>query len=464
MNTKPQKTRNNVLVITGDPLGAKMAGPAIRALNFAEQIAKVCTVRVITTNVCELQRDDFEISRVAEKTDISAHEEWADVIVVQGNILNVFPQLQKTKKFLVCDLYDPMQLEQLEQGKDPKLGIWNNRIAAANHLLVTQLRLGDFFLAASERQRDFWLGALATLGRINGGIYEADNTLENFIALAPFGLPEKPPRKTAEPLRGVVKGIENDDKVIVWAGGIYNWFDPETLVAAVSKLAKKHRTVKLFFMGTQHPHPGVPEMEVLQRTRELADKLKLTNKHVFFNTEWVPYDERHNYLLSADVGVSTHFDHIETRFSFRTRILDYLWAGLPIVTTEGDAFAELVAERELGVVVPERDVDQLVEALERTLFEKKFVAACKSNVKTIRPDFIWPVVAAPLVDFCQNPHHAADRVYTDRHGRKRRPPFVSSSGVFLRTRLRATYLYVTFQVEGMRGITDIIRRKLSRFS
>lgn len=462
MNTKPQKARNSVLIITGDPLGIRMAGPAIRALNFAEQIAKVCTVRVITTNVCELQRDDFEISRVAEKTDISAHEQWADVIVVQGNILNVFPQLQKTKKFLVCDLYDPMQLEQLEQGKDPKIGIWNNRIAAANHLLVTQLRLGDFFLAASVRQRDFWLGALATLGRINGGIYEADNTLENFIALAPFGLPEKPPRKTAEPLRGVVKGIEEDDKVIVWAGGIYNWFDPETLVSAVGKLAKRHKNVKLFFMGTQHPHPGVPEMEVLQRTRELADKLKLADKHVFFNTEWVPYDERHNYLLSADVGVSTHFDHVETRFSFRTRILDYFWAGLPIVTTEGDAFAELVEERELGVVVPERDVDQLVDALERTLFEKKFIEECKSNVKTVRSDFVWSVVSAPLVDFCQTPHFAADRTYRDRKGVDHRPPFLASNSMFLTTRLRLNYLFMTYRREGFSGLQQIIKSKISR--
>ena len=59
--------QKNVLIITGDPLGEKVAGPAIRALNFAEQIAKVCTVRVVTTNVCELQRDDFEVSKVAKK-------------------------------------------------------------------------------------------------------------------------------------------------------------------------------------------------------------------------------------------------------------------------------------------------------------------------------------------------------------------------------------------------------------
>jgi glycosyltransferase involved in cell wall biosynthesis len=464
MSDAPAKSRNNVLIITGDPLGAKMAGPAIRALNLAEQISRVCDVRVLTTNLCELERAEFEILHAAEKSDITEHESWADVIVLQGNILNVFPKLQKTKKYLVCDLYDPMHLEQLEQGKDPKLGIWNNRIAAANHLLTTQLQLGDFFLAASERQRDFWLGALATLGRINGRVYESDNTLENLMAIVPFGLPEEPPVQTRDPLRGVVDGINKDDKIIIWAGGIYNWFDPETLVAAVARVADKHANVKLFFMGTQHPHPGVPEMDVLNRTRALADELQLTGSHVIFNSEWVPYKERQNYLLSADVGASTHFDHIETRFSFRTRILDYLWAGLPVVTTAGDSFAELVDQHELGVVVPERKIAQLAEALERALFNKRFVAECKLNVETVRAKFAWHVVAAPLVSFCQAPHFAADRTYSDRKGVSHRPPRIRGESLFLPVRLRFANLLVAYRREGFAGVRSIIRNKFCQRS
>lgn len=455
--------RNNVLIITGDPLGEKMAGPAIRALNFAEQIAKVCTVRLVTTNICELQRDDFEIARATKHKDISAHEDWANVIVVQGNILSVFPKLQKTKKYLVCDLYDPMQLEQLEQGKDPSLAVWNNHIAAANHLLVTQLRLGDFFLAASERQRDFWLGALATLSRINGGVYNADNTLENFIALAPFGLPDAPPIQSAEPLRGVIDGIDEDDRVIIWAGGIYNWFDPETLVEAVGVLSRNHPEVKLFFMGTQHPHPGVPEMEVLNRTRQLADELALTNRHVFFNTDWVPYNERQNYLLTADIGVSTHFDHVETRFSFRTRILDYMWAGLPIVTTQGDSFAELVAQKGLGIVVGECDAQKLVTALETILFDEKIASQCRSNVRLESREFQWSKTSETLVHYCRNPRYAPDRTYSSRSGKLRRVPlFVSKESFWNRLKNRMVLYYLTWKRLGFGGIMLKFNEKVQR--
>ena len=46
------------------------------------------------------------------------HEKWADVIIMQGHALQYFPSLETTTKVLVVDVYDPMHLEQLEQGRD----------------------------------------------------------------------------------------------------------------------------------------------------------------------------------------------------------------------------------------------------------------------------------------------------------------------------------------------------------
>ncbi len=129
---------------------------------------------------------------------------------------------------------------------------------------------------------------------------------------------------------------------------IYNWFDPLTLLHAVDKLRARVPEVRLFFLGMKHPNPHVPEMRMAVETRALADELGLTGTHVFFNEGWVEYDDRQNFLLEADVGVSTHLDHVETEFSFRTRILDYFWAGLPVVATGGDSLAELIEERWRG--------------------------------------------------------------------------------------------------------------------
>ena len=45
-----------------------------------------------------------------------------------------------------------------------------------------------------------------------------------------------------------------------------------------------------------------------------------------------------------------------TTKTFRTRLLDYIWAGLPMVVTRGDPLAELVDVQRLGIVVPPGDV------------------------------------------------------------------------------------------------------------
>nr|MDQ3579734.1 glycosyltransferase family 4 protein [Actinomycetota bacterium] len=207
---------------------------------------------------------------------------------------------------------------------------------------------------------------------------------------------------------GGVPGISESDKVILWAGGIYDWFDPTTLVRAVGRLSERRPMVRLFFLGLKHPNSSVLTTPKIAEIRALSDALGLTEKFVFFNEGWVDYHDRQNYLLDADVGVSTHIQHIEATFSSRTRILDYLWAGLPIVSTAGDTFADLITQQQLGVAVPERDVDALVEALDRCLFDEDFAAACRTNVARVAADFSWGEVLEPLLAFCRSPQRASD--------------------------------------------------------
>jgi glycosyltransferase involved in cell wall biosynthesis len=262
-------------------------------------------------------------------------ERWCDVLIFLGLLLEIHPWLKKSNKVVVADIYDPFHLEVLEQAKDQGERVRAKAATDTTLALNEQLRRGDFFLCASDKQRDFWLGQLAAVGRINPLTYDQDETLGSLIAPVAFGVPDDAPVHSRQVLKGVVPGIGNGDKVILRGGGVYNWFDPLTLVRAVQQLHARHSEVRLFFLGMKHPNPDVPDMRMAWETRQLADSLGLTDKVVFFNEAWVAYDERQNYLLESDLGVSTHLDHVETAFSFRTRILDYLWAGLPVVATGG---------------------------------------------------------------------------------------------------------------------------------
>lgn len=397
-----------VLVATPDVLTARMAGPAIRAWNIAQVLSKDHQVELVTiSDLCSLSSPSFGV-RAVDDEELERLEKWADVLILQGFILLGRPFLQQSEKVLIFDVYDPLHLEQLELTRNDDDGARRGAVRVATDVLNQQLRRGDYFLCASPKQRDFWLGQMAALGRINPLTYDEDETMASLIGVVPFGLPAEPPVAGRPAIRGVVPGIDEGDDVILWGGGVYNWFDPLTLIQAVDRLRRRRPRVRLYFMGMKHPNPSVPKMRVETATREMAATLGLTGSHVFFNEGWVEYDDRHNHLLEADIGVSTHLDHVETAFSARTRILDYVWAGLPVVATEGDGFAELIERESLGITVPPGNVAALEEALFRLLEDSEHASLCRKNLTAVRVRFTWPRVLEPLVTFCRAPRRAPD--------------------------------------------------------
>ena len=205
-------------------------------------------------------------------------------------------------------------------------------------------------------------------------------------------------------------GIGVDDTVLIWGGGIWDWLDPLTVIRAMAEVRAARPDVKLFFLGHQHPNPAdVPVMPMYDRAVALAKELGLYGETVFFNDRWVPYEERGSYLLEADLGISAHQEHVETRFAFRTRLLDYIWAGLPMVVTGGDTLAELVAARGLGAVVPVGDVAGFARAILELLSEDDRRARRAGAFEAAREELIWPKALAPLLSVCRRPRYAPDR-------------------------------------------------------
>ena len=447
-------SRHRILVVTGEPLLDRMAGPAIRAWEIAKALAPEHEVRLASTGGVKVTHAEFEVlaaggSALRELTD------WADVIVFQGFLLEAAPWLRASSKIIVADVYDPFHLEQLEQARDLGSEGRATSVRETTRILNEQLERADFLMCASEKQRDFWLGQLAGQGRLNPIVYDEDQSLDSLISVVPFGIPDESPTQTRHAIKGTIAGIGPEDKVILWGGGIYNWFDPLTLIRAIDKIKDRHPDVRLFFMGLKHPNPGVPDMRIAWETQELSRELELTGSHVFFNEGWVPYGERADYLLDADVGVSTHFQHVETAFSFRTRILDYLWATLPIVATDGDTFGTLIRAHGLGRVVPAQDVDALVGALEEMLYDDAAAAEVRANVRAFAAGYVWSSVLRPLVEFCRLPRRAPDLALEPRTPRSRKRSRRPRPSVREDLALARGYL-------GAGGISEVGRRAVGR--
>jgi glycosyltransferase involved in cell wall biosynthesis len=152
-------------------------------------------------------------------------------------------------------------------------------------------------------------------------------------------------------------------------------------------------------MGVASRHRAAAASVVAART--LAGELGLLGSVVHFHEGWIPYAARGAWLTEAACAISTHGEHIESRFAYRTRLLDCFWAGLPIVCTSGDDLAERVDREGLGEVAPPGDVDSLSAALVRVLERGRDAYAASLRAAAERQT--WPKVAEPLVRWTTQP-------------------------------------------------------------
>ena len=274
--------------------------------------------------------------------------------------------------------------------------------------LGMQLAAADYILCANERQRDLYVGMLASFGLLSPQIYDQDPELGHLFGVTPYGVRPGAPESAKRVLKGVHPGIGKDDKVLIWNGTLIEWYDIETLLTAMHLLSQERNDIKLYFLGTEYPILKVKEETgqslgggAVRLAVDRSKELGLLDSTVFFNFDWCGYDETASYLLEADVGVCTNYEGIESHYAFRTRYVDLFWAQVPIVCTQGDVLAELIANRPLGIAVPPEDPQTLAEAIRRAVDDEQFIAKCRENLAVVREEYQWERTLQPLIRFCQ---------------------------------------------------------------
>lgn len=386
-----------ILLVISDPVGNKMAGPGIRYLEFARELSKEfdVTLAALGKSDLDMAKENFKIVNFTHKDPKDLLEAFGncEVLIFQGFILEFFPPIKNAAKgkFIVVDLYDPFTIEVLEVRKHIPINTDMEMFNDVLNILLEQIRLGDFFICASETQKQFWLGMLKAYGKLDNS-----DDINNVIDIVPFGITNREPVLSKKLLSTKIKNLKENDKVIIWGGGVWNWFDPITVIKAVYELSKTRDDVKLFFLGVKHPNPDIQEMEILNKSVELAEELGIRDSHVFFNMDWVEYDDRENYFLESFIGISCHYDHLETRFSFRTRVLDYLWCNLPIISTKGDFFADEIENHKLGITIENQDVEGCKNAIIKLIEDEEFYNTCKDNILWYKNTLRWNKVIKPL--------------------------------------------------------------------
>jgi len=398
--------RRSVLIFSHEPVGPSMAGPVIRYLALADVLAKEFDVVLAVPETSEPVSTASELLPYSRDSweDIRSRCLEAEVIVLPADLLTWFPDLGKLECPIVIDGYDPHPAENLMWMRDQSIG---TRVESHNHsvdLLLQQCRVGDFFLCAGEVQRTWWLGLLEATGRINPYTFDEDPSLRSLIAVVPFGLPSEPLPEI--PVDFSIPGVGPRDRVLLWGGGLWEWLDPITAIRAMPKVLESISNVRLLFPGTQHPNPEVGEMPMVGLARKTAAGLGLLGTHVIFG-DWVQRARWPYYLRRADVGLSLHPDTIEAHLAFRSRLLDYIWAVLPMVVSRGDETGVMVDRYGLGKAVDVVAIRQVSEAILELLSLPK--VTWEPAFENARSDFTWDTAARPLIEFCRQPRFASDK-------------------------------------------------------
>jgi glycosyltransferase involved in cell wall biosynthesis len=393
-----------LLFVCADPVGERMAGLGIRCWELARVLSDAASVTVAHGGEERGTRDGVRLLPFRPHAPGTLREPIAaaDAVVAHPQWPLVDRWLRRSGARVVIDLYCPETLETLELRAGERAPLRRQLTATTIDRLHAALRTGHNFVCASETQRDLWLGAMLALRLIEPALYDRDPSLREVIDVVPFGVPEEPPVRAAGHPGGALAAfpaLTASDEIVLWNGGIWRWLDADTAIRAVGLLAPRRPGLRLVFMGGGGAQAAGSESAA--RAHRLAEQLGLLGTVVHFHDGWIPYAERGAWLMEAVCALSTHADHLESRFAYRTRVLDCFWAGLPVVCSSGDDLAERVAREDLGAVAPPGDAQALAAALERVLERGR--GAYAERLRTAAESQTWARVAAPLARWLAQP-------------------------------------------------------------
>lgn len=388
-------TPRRVLIVTEDPVGAAMGGAAIRAYEMARALATTASVTLAAPG--SPPPDLGEVTHVALAPNrprvLASLLASADAIVLRPPNPALAAVVARSGVRVILDLCDPLTLDTLEARAGASS--WSQQFWSTLTLdhLLDALHRGHHFICAGERQRDLYLGALLAARLITPASYRADPSFRTFIDSVPLGIPsESPQRIPGVGPRAQIPSLAGDVRLLLWNGGIWNWLDPVTAVAAAARAHAHDRRVRLVFMFGGALDGD--ERREARAARALAAHLGLLGTVVIFHEPVIDYRERASWLLDADCLLSTHRDHLESTFSFRTRLLDCFWTGTPAVCTAGGELSAMIADSDGGRVVPAGDADALAAAITEVLGRGR--DAYRDRLRQRGEQLTWTEVVAPL--------------------------------------------------------------------
>jgi hypothetical protein len=292
---------------------------------------------------------------------------------------------------LILDAYVPIYVEvsaRESQDIDHEYRHYMEDIQRFNRVL----RRGDYFLCANEAQKTLYIGVLASLGVINPRSYRQDR-----IIIAPFGIHSVAAESEFNPYKRELGIGSKGDFVALWFGGLYPWFRVEELLAAILELSKDP-SFKFVIVGGKNPFNPNPDFQKqYDKTLAFAEKHKLVNKTVFF-VDWVDFNKRINWFKHADIVVSLNQPGEENGFSWRTRVMDFVWGELAILTNGGDPLSEDLIRAGAALRLNELSAQEIIQNLKSAQKDPAVLKTIRSRIVDLKKTYYWEALTKPIAE------------------------------------------------------------------
>ncbi len=249
----------------------------------------------------------------------------------------------------------------------------------------TLLSRGDFFSAPSRRQTHAIMGELYLLGRLG-----ADSRDIIPVSAIPHCAMDAP--ISTGPLE------TTGEFSIISTGSFNSWFDGDTLFEALEYAMKRNSSITFTATGGAVPFAEEEYKSFLKRLSgsSLKDRFHIAG--------WVTAEELDQIQMTASAAVYTDFPSGETLLGARTRVLDWISRGIPVVCTLGAEISETVSTKGLGIAVPPKAPEALGEAfLELAGNQAETVKIKKSQQFWCEGEGSIESIFKPLLKWCSKP-------------------------------------------------------------
>jgi glycosyltransferase involved in cell wall biosynthesis len=255
----------------------------------------------------------------------------------------------------------------------------------------------DAFSCVSDRQRWSLIGELGLSGRLNRWTAGYD-----FATVIPPASETSPYIFERRVIRGSV--VHDDAFVVLHTGGYNTWYDVDGLFHALERVMAARPEVQ--FVSTGGPLEGHDELTYERFERLVADSAYRERFHL---RGWVPAADLPGYYLESNVGVIADRPSYEASLGSRTRVLDWMRAGLPCVLSDLPELARDVAAAGAGLNYRAGDVENLADCLLRCAADRDATAEMGRRARELLlARYSYAATSESLLRWVAEPQHAPD--------------------------------------------------------